>query len=149
MFSTIYGYEGRLQVLMRNLITCPDLVCDPLTLTLYCVLYLLYSQWQYQVRIKGRPVLLLLEGKKTRKKQWSMTNVYQVCLVFLYWHLSILSLWLSHLQGKCRACLLSSCNLATQSSSKNIKILTDERFAGVIKLLKQLETVILNIWLLT
>ena len=28
---TIYGYEGRLQVLMRNLITCPDLVCDPLT----------------------------------------------------------------------------------------------------------------------
>ena len=26
-----YGYEGRLQVLMRNLITCPDLVCDPLT----------------------------------------------------------------------------------------------------------------------
>ena len=27
---TIYGYEGRLQVLMRNLITCPDLVCDPL-----------------------------------------------------------------------------------------------------------------------
>ena len=29
--------------------------------------------------------------------------------------------------------------------AKNIEILTDSRFAGVIKLLKQLETVILNI----
>ena len=116
MFSTIYGYEGRLQVLMRNLITCPDLVCDPLT-----ACRVIDNARTGVERDRSWWLFFWLEGQKNRKKQWSMTNVYQVCLVFLYWHLSILSLWLSHLQGKCRACLLSSCNLTTQPSSPHQK----------------------------